>query len=133
MNRHEPPAGGFTLIEVLVAIAVVALAIGALMASMMRQIDGTMHLREKMIASWVATNQLELALLRNAASNRPPSDTQSGKVEMAGSQWYWRAQPRRSGQAGFVQLEIAVYASEKSDAAALATLVAILDSAHRLP
>ena len=126
-------ARGFTLVEVLVALAIVALAITAVLVSMMRQIDGTTYLRDKMFAHWVAENQLELALLRNAASNRVPQDTQSGSVEMAGSTWYWRAEPKRTGAQGFVQLEISVAASEDKNASSLATLSAVLDMAHKMP
>jgi len=126
-------AAGFTLIEVLVALAVVALAVMTILVSMTRQIDGTTYLRQKMFAHWVAENQLELALLKNAHSNLVPQDTQSGNVEMAGSTWYWRAIPKRTGAQGFTQLEISVYASEDKDASALATLSAVLDQAHRSP
>lgn len=124
---------GFTLVEVLVAVAIVALAVTAVLVSMMRQVDGTIYLRDKMIAHWVAENQLELALLRNAASNEVPQDTQSGSVEMAGSTWYWRAEPKRTGAQGFVQLEISVAASEDKNVSPLASLTAVLDMAHKSP
>ncbi|MET0377485.1 MAG: type II secretion system minor pseudopilin GspI [Spongiibacteraceae bacterium] len=124
---------GFTLVEVLVAMAIVALAVTAVLVSMMRQVDGTIYLRDKMIAHWVAQNQLELALLRNAASNRVPSDTESGSVDMAGSTWYWRAEPKRTGAQGFVQLEISVAASEDKNVSPLASLTAVLDMAHKTP
>jgi general secretion pathway protein I len=124
---------GFTLVEVLVAVAVVALAVTTVLVAMSGQIDGTAHLRNKMFAHWVAENQLELALLRNAHSNQLPQQKQSGDEEMAGSTWYWRAEPKRTSAQGFIQLEITVYASEADDAPALATLSAILDQAHKLP
>lgn len=131
--EHSAPASGFTLVEVLVALAVVALAVTTVLVSMMRQIDGTAYLREKMLAHWVAENQLELALLKNAHTNQLPQDTQSGNVEMAGSTWYWRAEPKRTAAQGFIQLEISVYASEDKNASSLATLTAVLDQAHKSP
>ena len=131
--KSADTARGFTLVEVLVALAIVALAVTAVLVSMMRQIEGTTYLRDKMIAHWVAENQLELALLRNAASNQVPQDVQSGEVEMAGSTWYWRAEPKRTGAQGFVQLEISVSANEEKDASPLATLSAVLDMAHKSP
>lgn len=126
-------ADGFTLVEVMVAVAIVALAVTAVLVSMMRQIDGTTYLRDKMIAHWVAENQLELAMLRNAATNQLPQDTESGEVEMAGRTWYWRETPKRTGAQGFMQLEISVAASEGRDATPLATLTAVLDAAHKAP
>lgn len=135
MHRTEYRArcAGFTLVEVLVALAVVALAVTTILLSMMRQIDGTTYLRQKMLAHWVAENQLELALLKNAHNNQLPQDTQTGNVEMAGSAWYWRAEPKRTAAQGFIQLEISVFASEEKNASALATLSAVLDQAHQLP
>ena len=135
MHRAEYRAhcAGFTLVEVLVALAVVALAVTTILLSMMRQIDGTTYLRQKMLAHWVAENQLELALLKNAHNNQLPQDTQTGNVEMAGSTWYWRAEPKRTAAQGFIQLEISVFASEEKNASALATLAAVLDQAHQLP
>ena len=135
MHRAEYRArcAGFTLVEVLVALAVVALAVTTILVSMMRQIEGTTYLRQKMLAHWVAENQLELALLKNAHNNQLPQDTQTGNVEMAGSTWYWRAEPKRTAVQGFIQLEISVFASEEKNTSALATLSAVLDQAHQLP
>jgi general secretion pathway protein I len=123
---------GFTLVEVLVAVAVVALAVTALLTAMMRQIDGSTYLRDKLFAQWVALNQLELIRLENRHSNQLPVAT-SGSVEMAGRTWYWWAQPKQSQADGFVQLDLSVAAVEEEGAQPLATVTAILDIYHRKP
>jgi general secretion pathway protein I len=125
-------ARGFTLVEVLVAVAIVALAVTGILTAMMRQVDGTAYLREKLFANYVALNRMELALLANASTNQLPSDKDSGEEEMAGRTWYWRTVPTKTAQPGTVQLEIAVSAEEGKDAPALATLTVILDTYHRL-
>jgi general secretion pathway protein I len=126
-------AAGFTLVEALVAVAIVALAITGILTAMMRQVDGTAYLREKMFAHYVALNRMELALIANAHSNQLPSDADTGSEEMVGRTWYWRATPKKTGQPGTVQLEIAVAAQEGKDAAPLATVMVVLDTFHRLP
>jgi general secretion pathway protein I len=131
--RLKKSQTGFTLVEVLVAVAVVALAVTTVLVAMTGQIDGTSYLRDKMFAHWVAENQLELALLRNAHSNQLPQQKQSGTEEMAGATWHWRAEPKRTGADGFIQLEITVHAAENDEAPALATLTGILDQAHKTP
>lgn len=125
-------SSGFTLVEVLVAVAIVALAVTGILIAMMRQIDGTAYLRDKMFASYVAQNQMELALLTNAYANQLPTDTLSGSEEMAGRTWYWRAQPKAAEQPGVSQLIITVSDVEEKEASPLATLDVLVDVYHRL-
>lgn len=126
-------ARGFTLVEVLVAVAVVAFALVGILTAIMRQVDGTGYLRDKMFAHYVALNRMELALIANRQTNQLPTDADSGSAEMAGRTWYWRATPKQTGQPGTVQLEIAVSAEEGKSAPPLATQMVILDTFHRLP
>ena len=123
---------GFTLVEVLVAVAVVALAVTAVLTVMMKQIDGSAYLRDKLFAQWVALNQLELMRLENDHTNRLPG-ADSGHVEMAGRNWFWRARPQPSQAEGFVQVDLLVAAQEGDDASPLATVTAIFDLFHRKP
>ena len=134
----SPPNGasqarGFTLVEVLVAVAIVAMAVTAVLIAMMRQVDGSVYLRDKLVAEWVALNQAELALLANRHSNQLPPEKRSGSEEMAGRTWYWHAQRQRAQADGFTQLEISVSAEEDSKAAPLASIALVLDQFHRLP
>jgi general secretion pathway protein I len=131
-SRCRNAAGGFTLVEVLVAVAIIALAMGALLVAMMRQVDGTAYLRDKIFAHWVALNQMELALLANAHTNQMPTEAFSGSEEMAGRTWYWRALPKTTANPGAIQLEISVSALEGKDQPVLASVSAILDSFHKL-
>ena len=134
MKICNPPhsrACGFTLVEVLVAVAIVAMAVTGILVAMMRQIDGTAYLRDKMFASYVAQNQMELALLANANTNKLPTDAFSGSEEIAGKKWYWQAQPKNIKQPGVTQLAITVSDVEGKDAPPLANLDVLLDIYHR--
>lgn len=124
-------ARGFTLVEVLVAVAIVAMAVTGILIAMMRQIDGTTYLRDKMFAEYVALNQMELALLTNAHTNQLPTEALSGSEEMVGRKWYWRAQPKNIKQPGVTQLEITVSDSEGKDAPTLASINVLLDIYHQ--
>ena len=82
-------AGGFTLIEMLAAVAVVAIAMGAIIAGMARYADNAAYLRQKTIALWVAHNRMtELELQRSW----PDTGKSNGEVEMAGASWKWDAE-----------------------------------------
>ena len=57
-------ASGFTLVEVMVALAVVAVALPALLLTLSQQIDGLRYLEDRSHAQWVAANRLaELRLV----------------------------------------------------------------------
>ena len=86
----RPPRGllgtGFTLIEIIIAVAVLATAMGAIITGMARYADNAGYLREKTVALWVAHNRLtELEL----ESGWPETGKSDGDVEMAGAQWRW--------------------------------------------
>jgi len=78
---------GFTLIEVMLAMAVFAVAGVALLGVADNNYRHISLLEEKMLANWVASNQLvELSL----ATTWPPKNNRKGNVEMAGRTWYWQ-------------------------------------------
>ncbi|MEK6749493.1 MAG: type II secretion system minor pseudopilin GspI [Pseudomonadota bacterium] len=77
---------GFTLIEVLVALAVLAIALGAIIRSVGQTVSNLAYIRDKTFANWVAMNRLaEIQVLGLSLSG---SDT--GSEQMAGQEWYWK-------------------------------------------
>jgi len=78
---------GFTLIEVMLAMAVFAIAGVALLGVADNNYRHISHIEEQMFANWVASNQLvEVSLDKTW----PPKNNRKGKVEMAGRTWYWQ-------------------------------------------
>jgi len=78
---------GFTLIEVLVALIIVAMGMLAVIRAVNQTVSNTSYLRDKAIAHWVAMNKLTETRLSAAA---PANDDTEGEVEMAGVAWHWR-------------------------------------------
>ena len=63
-------ARGFTLVEVMVALAIVAIALPALLMALYQQIDDTAYLRDKTLAYMVAENKLaEIRLVIGSTRN----------------------------------------------------------------
>jgi general secretion pathway protein I len=84
--RRPASAGGFTLVEILVALAVLAIALTATAHSLGSAVDTTSALRERMLARWVAEDRLaELELKREW----PALDIKEGDAEMGGRKFHW--------------------------------------------
>ena len=79
-------ARGFTLVEVLVALAIVVLGLSALMTTITSSADTTTRLREKSFAEWVGFNQISTTRL---TLNAPTAGTMEGDVDFANSSWHW--------------------------------------------
>ena len=113
---------GFTLVEVLVALAVLTIALAAVMRALSQSIDTSASLRDRTIAMWVAQNRLTTHLVER---DFPAMDTTDGKVDMAGREWHWREQVMAApGEPDMRQIHIEVRAA--SDPQPLAKLVGFL-------
>lgn len=113
---------GFTLIEVLVALAVLAIALSAVMRTLSQSIDMSASLRDHNVALWVAQNRLAEHQIRN---DWPAQDTSEGTSEMAGREWRWREQVSGTPEPALRRVEIEVRAAQGSQA--LAHLVGFLE------
>lgn len=99
------PDRGFTLVEVLVALAVLAIALAAIMRSLGQAIDTTATLRDRNMAMWVAQNRLAEHDMRR---DWPAVDTIDGDTEMGGERWFWREQVSTTPEAEIRRIEITV-------------------------
>ena len=94
MNTRKAMAGGgrstqpgFTLLEVLVAVTVLALALTAIISGGSSYARSASSLRDKTLALWVARNRLaEIELL----PVWPQTGTSNDDVTMGGDTWTWR-------------------------------------------
>lgn len=89
--RHCALSGarGFTLIEVLIALAFLAIGMSAIIATVGASIRNAAELQSTTYAHWVAMN--ELTTLRLSIT-WPDTGSQSGSAELAGQKWNWQMQ-----------------------------------------
>lgn len=113
---------GFTLIEVLIALAVLAIALAAIMRTVVQSIDLTVDLRDRNLALWVAQNRL---ISHQLLRDWPSPDTTEGVTEMASRQWRWREQVLTTPEPALKRIEIDVRADHGE--ARLAHLVGFLE------
>jgi len=99
---------GFTLIEVMVALAVLALALPAMIVAMIATTDGTSRMRDKAIAQWVASNQITEMRLRAQLKGEMPRDGSRGEIEMANQRWYWVLKSENTEVPGLLRWQVRV-------------------------
>jgi len=86
----RPALRGFTLIEVLVALVIVALGMSALLETLSASAGNIAALRTKSVAEWIAMNQIASVRLTLAA---PAIGSRAGDVRnCAHSNWHWQQQ-----------------------------------------
>lgn len=117
--RHP---GGFTLIEMLVALAILAIALAAVQRSVMVSLDNAFELKQRLLASWVADNRL--AEIR-ATRVLPPAGETSGTEHQAGITFHWNSQVSTTPNPYVERVEIRVSAAAGGEHA-LAILVGYL-------
>lgn len=85
-RKKAEPQTGFTLLEVLVALAVIAVAMSAIIRTTAVITGNTARLKEKTYAHWVAMNRL--SELR-ATRAWPSAGNTNDDVGMFGQNWRW--------------------------------------------
>lgn len=106
------PHTGFTLIEVLVALAVLSIALAAVVRTMGQSIDLATDLRERTVALWVAH---ERAVALQLGNTWPNLDTTRGKAEMGGREWEWQQQVTSTEVADMRRVDIEVRIPNSTD------------------
>lgn len=103
--RQRKKNKGFTLIEVMVALVIVAVAVGALISASASFTSNTAHLRDRTFARWVAANRLaEMRAMREW----PDLGKSEGESEFARQTWFWRVTTEAVQDAALRQIEIQV-------------------------
>ncbi|MBM4233121.1 MAG: type II secretion system protein GspI [Gammaproteobacteria bacterium] len=103
---------GFTLIEVLVSLVIVALGIAAVMSALLSSADGTDRLRERSLAEWVAANRI---LETRLAKDFPALGSSEGKATMGGRDFQWRQRIERTAIDGVIAIVVEVRAEGARD------------------
>jgi general secretion pathway protein I len=85
MNTSRRPAG-FTLIEVLVALAVVAIALAAVQRTTVQAVTNTRSMEIATFAHWVATDRLTQLRVE---SEWPSVGERRGTLRLAEREWTW--------------------------------------------
>jgi len=103
--RCRRRSAGFTLIEVMVALAIAALGLAAVAASVSQMVDAATAMQERTFASWIAQNKIAEMRLANVV---PDVSSTSGELDYASLEWAWRATVSETGIENLYRLDVEV-------------------------
>jgi len=85
---------GFTLIEVMVALTIVAIALASLIKASGGHTNSAAYLKSKTLAHYVAMNEVTQLQIDNAW---PDLGTTRKSTEMADIEWFWTREVKKTG------------------------------------
>jgi general secretion pathway protein I len=118
---------GFTLIEVLAALVIVALGMLGVIEAVTQSARNGTYLREKTLAHWIALN----VITEKRLQPEPPPVTGdlAGDVEFAGQRWRWTMQVTQTQVASLRRMDVSVRPADAADTSALATVTGFYGTA----
>jgi general secretion pathway protein I len=102
-------ARGFTLVEVLVALMIVAMGLAALMTAVSGTARASGYLRDKTMAQWIALNRLtEVRLNLNTLGD----DRDTGQLDFANRKWHYDTRYFATSVASMKRVVVRVWAGD---------------------
>ena len=115
MRRTE----GFTLLEVLVALTVLALSMGAVIKATSDYTVNHSYLRDKTMATWVARNIL---IEYRISGEWPGVGERKGTLEMGSQEWAWTGKISNTDEKDLRRLDVEVRPIDVEDSEPLTVL-----------
>jgi general secretion pathway protein I len=108
MGSHR----GFTLIEILVALAILAVALAAAVRSAGVSADTTLRVKERLLAAWIAQDRMAEYAMRPLW---PDVGTRQGNADQAGVRFVWRETVSGTPNQLFRRVEVQVFPARAPD------------------
>lgn len=105
---------GFTLIEILVALAILAVALAAAVRAAGMGTDTALDLKEHLLAGWVAQDRVAEYAARPLW---PDIGTRQGNADQAGLRFVWRETVSGTPNPRFRRVEVQVFPARTPDRA----------------
>lgn len=100
---------GFTLIEVMVALTIIAISLGALLSTSGSQASNVTYLKQKTLAHWVAVNELTQIRI---GKEFPDVGDKKGSTKMAGFEWHWVRTTKKTEDPNALEVTFTLYTDE---------------------
>jgi type II secretion system protein I len=128
---HPHPSRGFTLVEVLVALVVVALGLTALMVAVNGTARTSGFLRDRSVAQWIALNRLTEVRLNVTKFGQ---NTDTGELDFGSRKWHYDTRYFDTSMASMKRVVVRVYLGDaKTKGNPIAQAVGFLGSSVSPP
>ena len=114
LKKLSRTQGGFTLVEVMVAVAIFALAGGAVMKSVYEHLRSISVLEQITFATWVANNELTRTSLE-ATYKWPLDKEKKGEEKMGDQLWFWEREAIKTADETLYQVTVTVSLNQDMD------------------
>jgi general secretion pathway protein I len=110
VRRPRPlRVSGFTLIEVLVALVIVAVGMSVLMGTLTSSAKSVSYMQDKTFAEWVALNQIASVRTQLKTPGQVPATGKTnGDVDFANRKWHWLQEVVSTQVPGIVRIDVKV-------------------------
>src|SRR5579871_2567526 len=105
-------ARGFTLIEVLVALVIVAVGMSVLMGALNASARTVTYMQDKTFAEWLALNKIAALRLGMQQGQLPPVGSTNGDVNYVNRSWHWRQDVVASEVNGINRVDVKIRPKE---------------------
>ena len=96
---------GFTLLEVLVALAIFAVVAASVLSASARSLKTAARLEDKTFATWLADNRLQEIQLADAP---PVEGREQGEESYAGRRWQWQTEVQATSEPEMLRITVRV-------------------------
>jgi general secretion pathway protein I len=103
---------GFTLIEVMIALSVVAIGLMATLKAVNDEISSANIVRNKMIALWVMENKVAEIRMNPVL---PGVGVNQGQQTLYNQIWHWQTNTTNTANTKIRKVEVAIFAADEND------------------
>jgi general secretion pathway protein I len=127
LNKNKGRSQGLTLIEVLIALAIIGIALTAIIKAASQNIRSTAYLQNKTIAMW--TGQQVMNEVRAGLIKIPnPPDKLRQTTTMLGQEWNWSADQEETPSPFIRKIVVKVFKGQTSEEDEEASPIITLES-----
>ena len=116
--RHAE-SRGFTLIEVVVALAILGIGMLAVFKTIGDTVHNVDELRDRSFAEWIADNRITEIRI---SGEMPSVEETAGEVEFAGRQWHWLSKVSQTQVQGLRRIDVSVRRDDDPENSSIVTL-----------